>query len=304
MSEREPIRALHVDNDDDDADIFMRYVRRLRDYDVTIERATTHDEAVAALKTFEFDMVFLDLNLGGGLAGLNVLKSVPGRAAGTPFIVVTGSGDEMMAVEAMKNGAYDYIVKDVLSSELIERTIRSVKHRLALEQERDRAVARLAELSVTDELTGIPNRRRLMEKLDEEIRRSERTGRPFSLLMLDLDHFKQVNDRHGHQTGDEVLRQCAAILKKSVRSIDTVARYGGEEFCIILPETSLDAARAVAEKVREAIKALPEPVPTVSIGVSLWQPKQPHGELLARADKALYHAKETGRDRVEVFQEE
>ena len=301
MSKAEMIRALLVEDDDEDADILRRYMSRLADHSVTVTHVHSAEEALAAISGDGFDLVFLDMHLGGA-DGMDLLDRLKG-SCDTPVIVVTGTGDEARAVEAMKAGAYDYLGKDTLTVDLLERAVRYACRRHLLEQERARMVEKLAELSVTDELTSLANRRSLSQRLEEEARRSARTGRPFALLMVDLDHFKEVNDRHGHQVGDSVLQQCARTLKENVRGTDFVARYGGEEFCVVLPETSLQGAQHVAEKLREAVANLPHPVPTISVGVAVWQPQVSADELLGQADEALYHAKQRGRDRVAVHGE-
>ncbi|MFK3796476.1 diguanylate cyclase [Pseudomonas sp. NPDC088444] len=172
---------------------------------------------------------------------------------------------------------------------------------------RHRAERELAELAATDGLTGLANRRRLDMVLRQEWARSMRSGTPLSLLMIDVDHFKAFNDRHGHHGGDVALRNVAKTLAANIRRPgDLAARYGGEEFMVVLPETDLRGAYALAEKIRIAIESLPpyasetHPV-TVSIGVASQRPrsgdKQP--QLLADADTALYQAKRNGRNRVE-----
>ena len=296
MNDIERIRVLLVEDDDEDTLVFSRFIRKLAGYSVSLERVSVPDRAEFALTTGHYDIVFLDLNLGAALTGMEFLKRMRNIGMKTPFIIVTGSGDRVQAVEAMKNGAYDYLVKDSLSPDLIERTIRSARKRFALEQERDLMTAKLNEMIATDELTAVANRRRLMEKLNEEGQRSGRTGRPFALLMIDLDRFKTVNDRYGHQTGDLVLRECAATLQSHVRATDLVARYGGEEFCIVMPEAELEGAAILAERLRAAIMRLPDPVPTVSIGVAVWQDGFNIDRVLSDADKALYRAKESGRN--------
>ena len=300
MSEVEQIRVLLVEDDDEDAAIFRRHVDRITDYAVTLVRAADEEEAKSYLAEERPDLIFLDLNLGRGRRGLDLLDHLRQERLGVPVIVVTGTGDELKAVEVMKSGAHDYLVKEVLTADLLELAIRNAQKRQRLEEQQARLVERLEELSVTDELTSLANRRYLMQKLEEEVRRSARTGHLFSLLMIDLDHFKEVNDRYGHQTGDEVLKRCAAILREGVRGIDFVARYGGEEFCALLLETSPTGARRAAERLRRAVKALPDPVPTISIGVAFWEPSGSADDLLRRADEALYKAKEAGRDRVIV----
>ena len=167
--------------------------------------------------------------------------------------------------------------------------------------------AELERLSVTDELTGLANRRRLTAELERELRRSGRHGRPVSILMLDVDHFKHFNDTYGHPAGDAVLKRLASTVRECVRDVDTVARYGGEEFMVILPETPAAEAALVAERIRasaEEDRFTPEgeSVPlniTVSIGYA-WFPESAGtpDALIEAADQALYRSKESGRNRV------
>jgi diguanylate cyclase (GGDEF)-like protein len=161
----------------------------------------------------------------------------------------------------------------------------------------------LERLSVTDPLTGLYNRRRLMEALEHEVRRSRRLGHTFSVLMADVDYFKRYNDAHGHPAGDEVLKQLATLLRAATRDVDLVARYGGEEFFVLMPETSAEGAADIAHRVREKLAA--EPVRgggiTVSFGIAEFRLQSDTGEMLiSRADAALYQAKHDGRDRVVV----
>jgi diguanylate cyclase (GGDEF)-like protein len=299
MGENGKIRALLVDDSEDDAILFRLHLKHLSSYEIDLTHISRVAEAETAIAKDGFEMVFCDLGLGPGPSGLDVMKRAREMGVKTPFVIVTGAGDAAKAVEAMKSCAYDYLNKDDLSPALIEGTIRWVRRRIALERERDEAVARLESLSVTDDLTGVANRRRLAEKGAEEVARSERTGRPFALLMFDLDNFKGINDRHGHHAGDTVLRECAAALKRNTRVTDLVARYGGDEFLVLLPETDIAEAYEAAEKMRAVIAALPCFSPTASIGVACWHKGDTLEDMLARADKALYEAKARGRNRVE-----
>lgn len=196
--------------------------------------------------------------------------------------------------------------------------------RAALRRERNlvRTAAQLREVSAeldrlarTDALTGVANRRAFFDILGVEFRRSKRYGRQLSVLMLDLDHFKDVNDRWGHPFGDEVLRQTTQVVSANIRESDLIGRYGGEEFALALPETPIAAALEVAEKLRAAIEAhefrtrdvpgVGEPPVhlTISIGVAALpvEEEQDEVELLGRADQALYDAKRTGRNRVVAY---
>jgi len=167
--------------------------------------------------------------------------------------------------------------------------------------------AELERVSVTDELTGLANRRRLVTELDRELRRSDRTGHPFSILMLDVDRFKKFNDTWGHPAGDGVLKRLANTLRDCVRDVDTVARYGGEEFTVLLPETPVAEAARVAERIRAATEKdrfTPEGSTTVvSVTVSIGYAVYPENgraqePLIEAADQALYRSKQSGRNRV------
>jgi diguanylate cyclase (GGDEF)-like protein len=186
----------------------------------------------------------------------------------------------------------------------------SLEHKVA---ERTEALAaaneRLELLTVTDPLTALANRRRLTETLQAEWNRARRTGEAVGAFMVDIDHFKLLNDRYGHLVGDSCLRQVAGALVETVRVTDLVARYGGEEFAVILPGTETEHTLMVAERARKAVEALglenadaPSGVVTVSIGVAAVRPSSgvTAEELIAAADAALYEAKRCGRNNVRV----
>jgi diguanylate cyclase (GGDEF)-like protein len=189
--------------------------------------------------------------------------------------------------------------------------LKTFAHLAAGGLENARLYARVEQEARIDTLTGLLNRRVFDRRLDNEQRRAQRYGKPYTLLMIDIDHFKRVNDNYGHPAGDAVLQALAGILKKQFRDVDTVARYGGEEFVVILPEISDGTAKPVAERVCRAVAATPFRLPdgreigiTVSIGVSCY----PHcganaREVVERADQALYTAKEAGRSRVVLYRE-
>jgi diguanylate cyclase (GGDEF)-like protein len=159
--------------------------------------------------------------------------------------------------------------------------------------------------AVTDELTGLANRRRFMEVVELELKRAERFQSPLGLLLVDLDDFKNVNDRFGHGTGDEVLRALSDVFRESLRDVDLAARLGGEEFAVLLPETDYSGAAGVAERLRASLASLELETPdreqfgvTASFGVAVYPEAQSVDELLRTADAALYRAKAEGKNRV------
>lgn len=171
---------------------------------------------------------------------------------------------------------------------------------------RKKAEEELRILASTDALTGVNNRRKLMEVLEGEIRRAKRKNWDLSLMVLDIDHFKRVNDTYGHVVGDQVLCHFVTAIKDSIRDIDVVGRIGGEEFVVLLPEIPIEQGVIVAERVRATVEGRAVVLPqdtlniTVSIGIAEMQTGELSKHLLIRADKAMYSAKEKGRNRVEI----
>ncbi|MDA8164522.1 MAG: diguanylate cyclase [Desulfobacteraceae bacterium] len=167
--------------------------------------------------------------------------------------------------------------------------------------ERKELELRLRSMATTDELTGAYNRRMFDEILCKQMSRAERQGEPLSMVMLDIDHFKKINDNFGHVAGDEVLRSLAALLRENIRDMDFFARWGGEEFIILLPATPPEAARHLAERLRHIVAGhgfgQVGPV-TISLGVARYRQGEPREALLRRADESLYDAKRTGRNKV------
>jgi diguanylate cyclase (GGDEF)-like protein len=163
-------------------------------------------------------------------------------------------------------------------------------------------VRKLSQQALSDDLTGLGNRRWLTERLQEEIAKAGRSGKPLSVVLLDLDNFKTINDRHGHGAGDGALTATGEVLRSSLRSFDIAARIGGEEFCLVLPETSLEEGWRIAERVRKALEDVRmEPLPrggiTASFGVCETSGEEQIHDIFKRADEALYAAKAAGRNR-------
>jgi diguanylate cyclase (GGDEF)-like protein len=186
--------------------------------------------------------------------------------------------------------------------------LESVANQLSIALENARLYEKVHHLSVHDPLTNLFNRKMLFDRLDEEVSRSERSGKPLSIAMIDIDHFKIINDNYGHMAGDRILSELSRLLKGNVRNIDTVARFGGEEFMILLPDSDLEKSITSMERLRVCVEKHAFPTDkdgqtislTISIGISVFDPGNPvdKPDLVKASDEALYKAKETGRNRV------
>ncbi len=222
-----------------------------------------------------------------------------------PIVLIAGDGDLPRLAKGLDLGANDYLVRPIDRNELLARAGTQIR-RKRLQDRLNENYQRSLSLALTDELTGLYNRRYLLAHLDELIERVNRDGIGAAILVFDIDHFKQVNDTHGHDGGDAVLRELAARTLNSVRSADLVARLGGEEFVVVMPETDLSVAVAVAERLRAAVASEPFILGasavavgvTVSIGATTAIALDSRRDLLKRADDALYSAKSGGRNRV------
>ncbi len=311
-------------------------------HECQIATARSGDEAVALFDelTREGEAIALEIadQIMPGMKGVELLEIVDRRLAGTTKILLTGQAGLDAVIDAINRAHLNqYIAKPwdetalLLSVESLLRQYRltyenqqlisslSAKNQTLLEMNREleakiherthelaEANTRLAQLAVTDGLTNLYNHRHFHERLTLEVERSQRSGLPLSLLMLDVDHFKQFNDTFGHPSGDEVLRQLARVLSDTRRANDVVARYGGEEFAVILVDTPKFTAAKVAERVRERVHAhdFSDAAPragklSVSIGVATFPDDGSDAEALVRAaDTALYAGKRAGRNRV------
>jgi len=226
-----------------------------------------------------------------------------------PVIVLASGGDEDLVTAAFRAGVYDYISERELCPEAVRAAVLRALMRRKLEQEAESAHARVAELVHRDSLTGLHNRRYFENRLETEFARARRFGEVVTLVLLDVDHFKDVNDQHGHQVGDHVLVETAKILAGASRNIDLVARLGGEEFALLLPHTQPEGARLLVARIIERIGSsdLGPGDTAVHITVSAGVAAYPHHECRTRqelykfADTALYAAKGAGRNRCILF---
>jgi diguanylate cyclase (GGDEF)-like protein len=220
-----------------------------------------------------------------------------------PVIILTARETRELKIKGLEQGASDYVTKPFDPGELVARVKVQLKLKL-LQDELKRSNEMLKELSNTDPLTQLFNRRYMMEVLDKEIQRTARKGSPISILLMDIDHFKKVNDTYGHQMGDVVLVNVANVIKSHLRTYDVAARYGGEEFVAILPEAHLNEAMMVAERIRLATQQftfsnkLQNLKVTISAGVATFPMAglDSVDDLIRIADEGLYRAKSEGRN--------
>jgi diguanylate cyclase (GGDEF)-like protein len=252
------------------------------------------------------DVVLCDLEMPkmDGLKFLDLQRAREDRRD-VPVIILTGREEPEQKIRALERGASDYITKPFDAGELIARVKVQLKVKLLQDDLKERN-QRLEGLLDTDHLTQLANRRHLMRTLNQEFQRSQRSAHAVSLIMIDIDHFKAINDTYGHQQGDLVLKIVAETFRDQVREYDLASRFGGEEFALVLPDTGPAKALQVAERIREAIQALRfsgslEPLRmTISLGVATFPNKAIRDieDLIRVADDALYSAKHQGRNRV------
>jgi diguanylate cyclase (GGDEF)-like protein len=241
------------------------------------------------------------------LDGPNLCRRIrsAGRGRYTYIILLTSRDQREERLHGLRAGADDFLSKPPDSDELAVR-LEIAGRILAVHDELARQNAQLAELAATDELTGVKNRRRFREDLDLLFTQVNRLGMPLSLIMLDIDHFKQYNDAFGHPAGDEVLKLVGSTLRSAVRDHDIVSRYGGEEFVMLLPATDEDAALGVAERVRSAIADGPWTLRqmTASLGVGTAGKGTPSADALVdQADRAMYQSKQAGRNQITHYRD-
>ena len=266
------------------------------------------EEAREQLPKIPWDLAILDRRLPDmdGVELCRQLKADP-ALRNRYVIMLTGEDDQEDKVQGLDFGADDYITKPFQYPELLAR-IRAAKRIVDLQKELIETNRRLELLSITDGLTKLHNHRHFQDELARAFEESQRYQRPLSLVIVDLDFFKKVNDTYGHAIGDEVLKTVARIFQDTIRSTDLAARYGGEEFGLMLPETELNDAIAFAEMIRATIEASPvqSSVGVIPVTVSIGVATVPHTripsakELIVAADKALYRAKKNGRNQVQA----
>jgi len=265
------------------------------------------EEAVVRVRGGDYDLIVVSLGLRGfdGLRLCSQLRSLP-EGRNVPILVLVSDGDRRKLTQALEMGVNDYLTRPVDKNELIARVRTQLRKKRYADRLRHNVQLSL-EMAITDQLTGLHNRRYMGRHLDTLIAGAQKSGKSLAFLIMDIDYFKAVNDTHGHDIGDEVLREFASRISANVRGIDLACRYGGEEFVVVMPDTDVAFAYSVAERLRKSVEATPFVISraphqlniTISIGIA---GSERHGDsaeaLLHRADQALYRAKREGRNRV------
>ncbi len=301
----EKARIFLIDDQPDQVDRIRALLSE--QHEVSIE--TDPEVALTRAKSGDFDLVIINMSIEK-MDPLRLCSSIRSfeETRLTPLLAIVRQGDTRKLVRALDIGVNDYLSRPVDRNELTARVATQIRRKRYIDQLRSSFEASL-EMAVTDQLTGLYNRRYLASHLSGMFDRAFWTGRPLSLMILDIDHFKPINDTYGHDIGDKVIQEIADRIRTSLRGIDLACRYGGEEFLVAMPDTDPEFASVVAERLRAEIaghkvtlnSGRDEVSVTVSIGIATTEdgPKDDTAQkLIKRADEALYTAKTGGRNRV------
>ena len=259
----------------------------------------------AAEKDWELLIVSLSLQDYDGLRLCSQLRSLE-RTRNLPILIIVEPHDNARLLRGLDMGINDYLMRPVDKNELLARVYTQLKRRRYTEQLREN-VQQSMQMAVTDPLTGLYNRRYMETHLATLLDQTTKRGKSVSILVIDIDYFKAVNDCHGHDIGDQVLQEFAERIRSNIRTIDMACRFGGEEFVLVMPDTDMSLAYKIGERLRQIVASAPFDVVeneppldiTISIGISALQhPDDTPDDILKRADQALYRAKRDGRNRV------
>ena len=278
------------------------------------EKYKTHIDHVTNLTDFEvkftsndYDLVITDYYLNKNETGDDIINYVRDfndvDKARIPILVVSSESDQTKRTLFLRNGANDFIIKPYDAEELIVRSSNLIENKKIFVQAKQQQI-KLMKLAMTDQLTGLYNRHSLFDLGPKYLSDARRHKFPVSILVIDLDHFKNVNDTHGHAVGDVVLKSIGQVLNDHCRTEDLVARFGGEEFVMLLSHCDVDAAEKKAESIKQAIEeSKPNDLTiTTSIGVAAYSGSEAFEKFFDKADSAVYEAKDSGRNRVVIYQ--
>jgi two-component system, cell cycle response regulator len=271
---------------------------------VDMERDPNEALFHAAEGNYDLVIVSLDLESFDGLRLCSQLRSLE-RTRNVPILAIAEADNNARLVRALEIGVNDYLVRPFDKNEILARVRTQIRKRRYTERLRDNVQLSI-EAAITDALTGLYNRRYMETHVGTLVDQAVARGKPLSVLVLDIDYFKSINDTYGHDAGDDVLQDFAFRIRKSIRGIDLACRYGGEEFVVVMPETDMAVATMVAEWLRRRIASEPFPIQkgartievTISIGIAALGQGDTAAAVIKRADQALYRAKRDGRNRV------
>jgi diguanylate cyclase (GGDEF)-like protein len=290
---------------EDEPDILELLSGLLASEGYTIITACNGREGLDKFQEHNPDLIMTDVRMPI-MDGIEVLREVKTKESDTEVIILTGHSDEATAIDCLRLGAYDYFCKPLEDIDVLLTAVERVLEKRDLELKNRSLVQQLEEMSIKDSLTGLYNYRYLQKCLNEEIDRSRRYGHKFFILMIDADHFKDVNDTYGHLFGDHVLKKIGELISQELRSTDRLFRYGGEEFLVIMNEISKDQVPNAVGRQMAAIRNHTftsegqKTKLTVSMGGAFFpEDADSKVSLIKTADQALYRAKEAGRDRFE-----
>jgi two-component system cell cycle response regulator len=273
----------------------------------TVDVEPNPNEALfhAAEGNYELLIVSLSLQNFDGLRLCSQIRSLE-RTRNAPILAIAEADNNARLLRGLEIGVNDYLMRPIDRNEMLARVRTQIKKKRYTERLRDNVQASI-EMAITDALTGLFNRRYMETHLATLVEQAAARGKPMTVLVLDIDFFKAINDGYGHDAGDDVLREFALRIRKSIRNIDLACRYGGEEFVIVMPETDMGVATMVAERLRRRVASEPFAIQngagqlnvTISIGIAgLSAMDDNAATILKRADRALYRAKRDGRNRV------
>lgn len=287
---------------DDEEDIRLLLVTFLQEEGYTVFTAENGAEGYQAFRNEAPDLVITDVKMPVR-NGLNLLNDIKRTGSDVDVIILTGHSDEATAIECLRQGAYDYLLKPLEELDVLIASIQRAFQKRNLETKNNRLIKELEEMAVKDPLTGLYNHRHLQKCLSDEVVRATRYNHPFLVIMADIDNFKHINDTFGHLFGDFVLKRMARLLEDSMRLTDTVFRYGGEEFLLLLPETGKAEAVRIGERILQSIRYHDFSCDghKAQITLSMGGAEFPHeaqnaSALIGLADRRLYRAKQAGRD--------
>jgi two-component system cell cycle response regulator len=297
-------KILIVEDDEVISEILLEFLSRSG---FKTKSAKSAEAAEEILLNEKINMVLTDIKLPGQ-DGIQFTKSIK-KKYNLDVIVMTAYSSEYSYEDAIKNGAGDLIFKPVKLNELLLRINRVIKERSLLD-DRDKMIKELKRLTIEDSLTGLYNSRHFFDQLDKEIKRSDRYLHPISLMFIDVDNFKEINDTYGHMIGDKILALIAKGIKACLRSNDIAYRFAGDEFTIILPETTSREAKVVADRILSKFAIEPlvineqeTPKITLSIGIAEYQMNEGNQQFVHRADVTMYEAKRLGGNSVIISPE-